>query len=850
MRLARRFLPPLIGLAMFVLALAVLHRELAHLRLEDVREQLDGIPLGLVLAATVLTALSFLVLTRYDALSLRYLGRRLEDRRSSLASFLGYAISQNVGLTLISGAPIRYRLYTTWGLSAVEVATVVAFNGLTFWLGMLAVGGVAFTVAGGQVPASLHLGWLSLRPVGLLFLAGVLAYLAACRWIRHPLRLGRWELRPPSMRIALGQLALSSLDWTVSASVLWVLLRPVLDVGFPHLLVLFLLAQIAGLLSQVPAGLGVFESVILSLLPVGADASGVLASLVAYRLVYYLLPLAIAAMLLLGYEVAARRREVAMVSGFAAAALEVVAPGLLAFITFVGGAVLLVSGATPAESSRLRWLSDIVPLPALELSHFLASVVGVLLLLLAWGLRRRLAGAWVLTVAMLAAGVVLSLLKGGDYEEAAALGAMILVLAPARRVFYRSAPLLSEPLSPRWIAAVAMVLAGATWIGFFAHRHLAYSADLWWSFSLHGDASRFLRAEVGVAVCLLALGLARLLGHSRPTGAEPSAADLDRARSLVAACPRASANLALLGDKRFVFSSSGRSMIMYAVQRRSWVAMGDPVGPRDERRDLVWAFHALADRHGGWTVLYEVGEESLHLYLELGLTALKIGEDASVPLRDFSLDGRDRKELRYALRRQERDGCTFEIVGSDAVPAMLDELRSISDAWLTDKHSREKGFSMGRFDAGYLSRFAAAVVRQHGRIVAFANLWCGAPGGELSIDLMRHLPEAPAGVMDYLFVELMLWGRDHGFSSFDLGMAPLAGFRAGPFSTLWSRLAALAYQHGEYFYNFQGLRHYKDKFDPEWRPRYIVCPPGRAVPGVLADLAALISGGLLGAVRK
>jgi phosphatidylglycerol lysyltransferase len=845
-----RKLAPFLGLAVFVLALWVLHRQFAHLHLRDVLGQIEAMPVASITAAVGLTLLSYIVLTGYDALSLYYMSHPLGYGRSALASFLGYAISQNVGMTLVSGAPIRFRLYSAWGLSAVEVATVVAFNGLTFWLGLLTIAGIAFTIGGGSVPTALHVPLTSLRPLGILFLVLVLAYLASCLWIRKPIRIARWELEPPPFRVALLQLAVSSTDWTVSASVLWVLLPREAGVGFPHFLAAFLLAQILGLMSQIPGGFGVFETVVIALLPVGVDASAVLGPLVAYRVIYYLFPLVVAAGVLLAYELVQRRQQVTTASRAIGTGLSLVAPHLLALTTFLGGAVLLVSGATPAVTGRLRWLGDMLPLPALELSHFLASVAGVLLLLLAWGLRRRLESAYYLTLAVLGSGVAFSILKGADYEEALVLAAMMAVLAPTRRFLYRKTPLLSEPLSTNWLAAVAMVLVGACWIGLFAYRHVDYSAELWWQFTLDGDASRFLRGGIGVAMLLLAFGIARLFGPARPRQREASADDLDRVRTIVSASPHASANLALLGDKRFLFSASGRAMIMYAVSGRSWVAMGEPIGPEEEHVELVWSFHALCDRHGGWTVFYEVGEGNLNLFLELGLTVLRIGEEGSVPLKRFSLEGPARKKMRHVRNKLEKDGCTFEVVEAAAVPALLPELRAISDVWLEDKHSREKSFSLGHFEDGYLRQFPCALVRQHGRIIAFANLWPGAPGGELSIDLMRHSPDVPQGVMDFLFTNLMEWGRDHGFANFDLGMAPLAGLRTGPFATLWNRLASLAYRYGEYFYNFQGLRQYKDKFDPEWRPRYLVCPGGRAVPGVLADLAALISGGLLGAIRK
>jgi len=845
----RRF-APFVSLAVFVLALWALHREFAHLHLRDVMAKIAALPTASIVAAIGLTMASYLVLTGYDALSLRFIGKRLQIRRSALASFLGYAVSQNVGLTLVSGAPIRFRLYSAWGLSAVEIATVVAFNGLTFWLGLLTVGGVAFTTVGGAVPSQLHVPLTSLRPVGVLFLAVILGYLAACAWIRRPLRIHRWEFEPPPFRVALLQLAVSSADWALSASVLWVLLSSVVNVGFLHFLAVFLLAQLLGLVSQIPAGLGVFETVVVSLLPTDGAGAALLGALVAYRLVYYLFPLVVAVGLLLAYELAQRRKQVTAVYRAIGTGLSLVAPGVLSVTTFLAGAALLVSGVTPAVQGRLRWLADVLPLAALEISHFLGSIAGVLLLILAWGLRRKLESAYYLTLAVLASGVVFSLLKGADYEEALALAAMMVVLAPTHHFFYRKAPLLSEPLSMKWLVAVVMVLAGAFWIGLFAYRHVAYSSELWWQFTLNGDASRFLRGEIGVAVGLLAFGVARLLGPAAPRTSEPSADDIERARGLVAASPDSSANLALLGDKRFLFSPGGRSMIMYAVSGRSWIAMGEPIGREEDFPDLVWSLHSMSDRHGGWTVFYEVGDDNLNLFLDLGLAVLRIGEEASVPLERFSLEGSNRKALRYIRRKLEKEGCVFEVVDTTVVGKLLPELREISDAWLEDKHTREKGFSLGRFDEDYMCLFPCALVRQHGRIVAFANLWQGAPGGELSVDLMRHTSDAPSGVMDFLFAHLMEWGRDHGFSSFDLGMAPLAGLRVGPFATMWNRLASLAYRYGEPFYNFQGLRQYKDKFDPEWRPRYLACSGGRALPGVLTDLAALISGGLLGTIRK
>ena len=256
------------------------------------------------------------------------------------------------------------------------------------------------------------------------------------------------------------------------------------------------------------------------------------------------------------------------------------------------------------------------------------------------------------------------------------------------------------------------------------------------------------------------------------------------------------------------------------------------------------------DRQGGRTIFYQGDAENLPLYLDLGLTAMKLGEEAIVPLAGFSLEGSARREVRQAHRRAIRDGLTFEVLEPERVAGIVDAIRSVSDAWLAEKHTREKQFSLGRFDDAYIRRFPCALVRREGRVIAFANLWSAAGRAELSVDLMRHVPDAPKAVMDYLFVELMQWGAAEGYRQFNLGMAPLSGLESHPLAPLWHRLGTLIFQHGENLYNFEGLRAYKDKFAPLWRAKYLATPGGLGLPTVLVDVAALISGGIKGVFAR
>jgi phosphatidylglycerol lysyltransferase len=740
-------------------------------------------------------------------------------------------------------------------LTPQEIARAVAFVGVTFGLGVVFVGGLALAASPAAAATALHVGPGVARGAGLFCLAAVGAYLALVVRRRAPLRVRGVELPLPTLPLALGQLVVAALDWALAAAVLRALLPAVPGLSFGTVLAAFLLAQAAGIASHVPGGLGVFEAVFVLLLGSAVPAPPVVGALVAYRAIYYLAPFAAAVVTLGVSELRRRRARVAAAAGLLARWVPAALPTALAAGTFAAGVVLLASGATPSLHHRVRALHAVLPLGVLELSHFLGSMSGAALLVLAWALQRRLDAARVLACALLALGVVASLLKGLDWEEALVLAGVLALLLASRHAFYRRSALTAEAVSPGWVAAAVVAVGVTTWLGLFSYRHVRYRDELWWHFAARGDAPRFLRATVGAFGVLLVAAVARLLRHASPAPAHPSSPELDRAAAIAASAPTTNGYLALLGDKSLLFSdgsaAGSAAFLMYGVEGRSWVALGDPVGCPDQRAALAWRFKELADEHGGWPVFYEASAEALPAYVDLGLSFLKLGEEARVPLAAFALDTPGRRGLRRVLRQLERERVAFELLPRDAVPLLLPELRRVSDEWLAEKRVREKGFSLGRFDEAYLRRFPVAVARAAGGdVVAFANVLATAGGEELSADLMRHTAAAPHGVMDFLFAHLMLWGRERGYAWFNLGMAPLSGLAARRLAPGWAHVEHWLYRHGEHFYNFQGLRQYKAKFDPVWTPKYLASPGGLARPRVLANVAALIGGGLRGVVAR
>jgi phosphatidylglycerol lysyltransferase len=530
-------------------------------------------------------------------------------------------------------------------------------------------------------------------------------------------------------------------------------------------------------------------------------------------------------------------------------ALLTAAPGLLALLTGAAGVMLLASGATPSDPDRFMWLAAHAPILLIEVSHFVSSLLGVVLVMVAFGLSRRLGAAWGAAAVVLAAAAVLAFFKGFDWEESVILLLVLSLLLPSRPAFPRKARLSQIDVTPGWLFSAFAAIAGAALAGWWSFTNLDYANVSWVRVMADADAERAIRSSAGAAVFLLALGVWRLFATpALPKVPGETDPDLCRVRAILASAESAepASNLALLGDKRFLFSESGKSFLMFGVRGRSWIALCAPVGCRSERLDLLWRFRELADAHAARPGIYGVGPEDLPDLVELGFSIQKVGENAVVPLESFSMEGRRLGNIRRSWRKAGEEGACFEVVEPGVCETLLLQLQVVSDQWLTHHAGGEKGFSMGGFEPAYVSEFPVAVVRWGGRIVAFATLWVTANKTSFSMDLMRYSNDAPKNIMDFLFVELMYWGQEQGYRAFEFGMAPLAGLEERRLAPIMSRVGRLLFERGEEIYNFQGVHRFKDKYDPIWQPCYVAAPSKWTIPRLLADVGLLSSGGMAG----
>jgi len=853
----KHLLPVIIAIGLFAAGGFALYRLLATVNLPQVMEQVRAVPPQTMVFALLATACAYLSLVGYDWSALRFINKPLPLPITITGGLLAYAFGNTIGLAAVSGGAVRYRLYSGLGLDAFEVAAISTFTAVSFGFAVTLVGLAALAIQPGALTMVFPTHPANIQMLAVLIAAAIIAPLLWASITQKTLTVYTFSLRAPSPDILAGQVVFSLCDIGFAALTLYILL-PASDLGFLTFVAIFAAAMMAGILSHVPGGVGVFETVVLASLPASIPVEKAAAALLLFRVTYFLVPFLLAMITLAIFEALVVLRGIVPKSNGSKTLLAIlpalksagpIIPLASAAMVFGSGLLMSFSALLPPLSKASEAAETLFPLAFIEGGALLSSLLGVGLVVLSHGLYRRSSAAFMLALFALGIGAVTALISGLDIERAAVLVLLALILLPFRTEFRRRSSLLHEPLSGRWLILLALLTVSCGFVLFFAFKSAAFSNELWWKYAVDAHVPRALRAGMLGASVLTLWVLNMLLRAPRVTPVKPDFDTLAQARTIIATAPKAEARFALVGDKSLLFSDDGAAFVMYAVQGRSWIALGGPIGPPESALSVGFAFSDAARVAGARPVFYEVTASSLPLMLDLGLNLFKMGEEAVIDLRQFSLEGPERKKLRTAYTRAGRDGLSLRRSTPPHDAVILQTLRTISDQWLTAKSVAEKGFSVGRFDEAWLSECDLALVYLNDEVVAFANILISGTRERAAIDLMRSSADAPNGVMEYLFVEVMLQLKAEGFARFSLGMAPLSGIEAGPNAKTWNRIGATVYRHGAHFYNFKGLRAFKGKFDPDWQPRYLAAPSTIAPIVPLTDASLLIAGGAKGLLR-
>jgi len=799
-------------------------KELREVDFVRVRDLLHGTDVALVALLLAATAANLALAGFYDVAALGERGLPPARTKRWSIGVVAFAWSNFLTIGPLAGPALRLWLYAPLGVSIGRarralVTILAAFStALCVWSAAVSIPLPAF-LAGPAVRIALALAT-----------GFAVAYAST--------RIGRlWggDRRAGRLESAMTLAAVSLFDWLLA----WVVFHLAVATQVEGIqtgasMKIFFVGQLIGLISLVPGGFGsadLFWGA--SLTSLAGSHDRVAAALLLYRFIYYALPFLFASLVLAGRFVSTGRRT-------AAAART----GLASY-AFLCGAVLLASAASPSLSDRSRILQDMVPLALVEISHGASILLGFVLILSSRGLARGYRSSHRLSVALFLAAAVTTFLKGLDYEEAllALVAAVLLILF--RAAFERDGGLHPSLEFAMSAGLAAVLLFGAVGLGSYDAWPDLPTAFSRFAFLAHEE--RFVR---GLVILASVAALVALRWGQRPRSPDilPDGPAITRGLAEATALGRNSnALLVATGDKAlFRRHASEAGFIAYRTSGRFLIAWSDPVCAPGDEHELLSAFVEHAADWDREAVLYQISASLVPVAHDLGFVFFKLGEEAIVDLPAFDMKGNKAKTQRHALNAMEKAGGRFRIVAGDELRGLLPELRRVSDAWLRAKGTTEKGFSLGRFDADYLLRCSCAVVTDAGeRVVAFANVLEGPRGEEVTVDMMRHADPGDSGLpspMEYLILKFMEDAKARGFSRFNLGMAPLAAVGATRRARPIERLAHQFFLHGEAWYNYQGLRRFKERFHPRWEPRYLAYRRPWDWPFAVAATTQLISG--------
>ncbi|RND53471.1 bifunctional lysylphosphatidylglycerol flippase/synthetase MprF [Lacticaseibacillus paracasei] len=618
------------------------------------------------------------------------------------------------------------------------------------------------------------------------------------------------------LRLTLG----SFLEWGGCAA-FFLLIGYFLEAPIPlsSVLPLFMVANVIGVISMVPGGLGSFDVLmIVELGQLGLDSSAAVVWLLFYRLFYYVIPFLIGAGL---FAQDAGKRLNAYLEGLPVQLIRKAAFGFLVVFLYFSGIMLLLRGVAPDLAFQNTLYQRLYPYTFLFLDRVTNVIVAFLILGFGRGIASRVKRAYWPTVIVMIVAMVASLREDNHLRFIVFLILVVIALILTRRELTR------DRLALSWgNKLIDGAVFGLTFI-FYAfavfynapaihHRHVP---DVF----LFPSERMFFTTLIGVMLAALTVYLIfRYL--SAPTKSLADPYDEARLKAVVAKFGgNEVSHLGLMRDKSLHFYQvDGEDRVFFLFKKKAdkLIVMGEPVGDETQIPAAIADFMKQADDQDMSLVFYEINENLTMKLHEFGFDFMKFGEEGYVDVTTFTLAGTKRKGERALMHKFEREGYSVELLKPPFDDALLDDLQTVSDSWLDGRS--EKGFSLGFFDRHYLNQAPIAVVRApDGKIVAFATDMPTGNNEVTSIDLMRSSADAPSGIMDEVFIHLFELAKDRGFKYFNMGMAPLANVGTSSYSFIEEKIAHLVYEYGYRFYGFQGLRSYKNKYVTEWVPKYV-----------------------------
>ncbi|GAB1779187.1 MULTISPECIES: bifunctional lysylphosphatidylglycerol flippase/synthetase MprF [Priestia] len=831
----------------FILVIVAIEarKELATLSIRNAVHVIKNIPTGGFFLAITVSILAVSMMFFYDFLMIRSMKIDITIRKIFRVSWIANSFNGIFGFGGLVGAGLRVMLYRSYvqdnGKLVKNIAwmTTAFITGLSFlsFLGLIGVLNIGFLLQ--EKP------WL--WPALLIFAFLVPVYIGISKVKRK-----KEKDREGKASTAVLYSLVSLVEWLSASIVMYVIVLLLgIEMSFRQTLGVYVISAIAGSISLVPGGIGSFDLIFLmGLKQYGISAETTLSVLLLYRLVYTLFPfgigLAFAAFEMTGLTLkkiedrpfiaptlettgvlwALRRRFFSTLSSWS-----------LATLTALTGCIIILSVLLPTAANRAHELRILVPKQLIQISFGLSLSFGVLLILLTKGVYHQTKRSYYMICFVLIGGAVFNALKGIDLEETFLLLIILAVFYALRTRFVKERIELTLVDVGKAIVTLLVILyiydSLGTWISeitnTFEPHYVVRTTD-----QVHRST---LLTAIVVPVFLLGGLLSFKRSRTKMVGQPASSVSLQNFLEKYGG--NVLSHLGFLGDKRFFFSSDGQALIQFTRSGDRLVVLGDPSGNSLSFSKAVAEFLHEADQFGYTCIFYQIESKWMGLYHDFGYNFFKLGEEAIVDVNTFTLSGKKRASLRATVNKFKREGYVFSVIPPPFTNELYTQLKGVSDAWLNGK--KEKGFSLGYFSLDYINRAPVAILAdKDGYIVAFYTLMPVYQPNEISIDLMRYIPNAPSGVMDAMLIHLLEWAKQEGYLYLNIGMAPLSNVGISPHSFWYERVAAAIFNNVRYMYSFNGLRFFKDKYKPVWNGKYLAYRKTRSLPSTMLVVTRLI----------
>jgi phosphatidylglycerol lysyltransferase len=504
------------------------------------------------------------------------------------------------------------------------------------------------------------------------------------------------------------------------------------------------------------------------------------------------------------------------------------------------GIINIISVLTPAINSRLEWLQDFLPLDAINASNYLVMASGLFMLVTAAFMLKGLRSSWWFALVLSSVSLVGHLTKAVDYEEASLALIVIVVLVSTYKEYYvkTNPKLRAVGMMTALLTTIAVIAFGVIGFYFLDKKHFNIDFSLWQSirytllnYVLAGSPT-LVPQDPFAAHFLLILKISGLFSMGflvftfiRPYVSKKvnSEKEIRLSKELIEKHGVSGLDyFKLLPDKSIFLAPGESAFISYRVAANYAVVLENPVALNPQAmKECIVAFDKFCYETGLKSIYYRVPEESLEIYAELKKKSLFLGQEGIIDLQAFTLEGRDRKDLRHSVNKARESGYRTTIYIPPVKDGLLQKIKSVSDEWLTNTGRKEIIFSQGMFTWDELKQQTLITVESpEEKIVAFLNIIPDYAPGEGTYDLLRKSSDAPNRTSEFLIIQLCEYLKQEGYRYVNLGFAPMSGIDDA--HTFSEKSMRFAYERIKSFSHYKGLREFKERFFPDWHNRYLV----------------------------